>query len=64
MRLAHGPACAVGACHVLRLPGGGRARGKVNELLGGRPGIQEGVARLREAITRAEALFAMCDSPM
>ena len=41
-----------------------RARANLGDLLAGRPGIREGVARLREAIARAEAMFAMCDSPM
>ena len=41
-----------------------RARANLSGALAGRPGIEEGVARLREALTRVQALFATCDSPM
>ena len=41
-----------------------RAHAHLSEALDGRPGIEEGVARLREALARTQALFAICDSPM
>ena len=41
-----------------------RARRSLSDLLQGRPGIEEGVARLHDAMARTEALCAVCDSPM
>ena len=41
-----------------------RARANLSTALEDRPGIGEGVARLREALARVQALFAACDSPM
>jgi hypothetical protein len=41
-----------------------RARSGLSETLEGRAGIAQGVAKLQDAIERAQALFAMCDSPM
>jgi len=41
-----------------------RARANLSTALENRPGIEEGVARLREALARVQALFAACDSPM
>lgn len=41
-----------------------RARHGLDEFVAERPAIGEGPLRLRDAIARAEALFAMCDSPM
>jgi hypothetical protein len=41
-----------------------RTRANLSGALDGRPGVEEGVARLREALARVQALFAACDSPM
>ncbi|HEX2197590.1 MAG TPA: hypothetical protein VHG88_03070 [Burkholderiales bacterium] len=41
-----------------------RTQSSLSETLEGRAGIEEGVARLKDAIARTHALFAMCDSPM
>jgi hypothetical protein len=41
-----------------------RAHASVTGALSGRPGIEEGVARLLEALAQAKSLFAACDSPV
>ncbi len=41
-----------------------RAHDGVADVLAGRPGIEQGVARLLAALARAESMFAACDSPM